>query len=185
MIYLPSATLSRQGYVFTGGFCSQGGGVSQHVLGQTTPGQTPLSRHPLTMQTPWQSSLGRHPLPSACWDTHPPAQCMLGYTPPCPVLFGIHTLLPSVILGYTSSCPVHAGIHTTLLVTTAADGDCVFYPYFQGFLEGRSLLVVYVFTSPYSLRGPPWNEGHRPKVRHETSVLKVPASGTTRTQFLF
>ena len=24
-------------------------------------------------------------------------------------------------------------------------------------------------------RGPPWNEGHRPKVRHETSVLEVPA----------
>ena len=22
------------------------------------------------------------PLPSACWDTHTPAQCMLGYTPP-------------------------------------------------------------------------------------------------------
>ena len=27
---------------------------------------------------------GRHPLPSACGDTHPPAQCMLGYTPPHP-----------------------------------------------------------------------------------------------------
>ena len=32
-----------------------------------------------------------------------------------------------------------------------------------------------VFTSTKSLRGPPWNEGHRPKVRHETSVLEVPA----------
>ena len=53
--------------------------------------------------------------------------------------------------------------------------DCVFYPYFQGFMEGRSLLIVYVFTSPDSPRGPPWNEGHRPKVRHETSVLEVPA----------
>ena len=28
---------------------------------------------------------------------------------------------------------------------------------------------------PDSLRGPPWNEGHQPKVRHETSVLEVPA----------
>ena len=28
---------------------------------------------------------------------------------------------------------------------------------------------------PNSPRGPPWNEGHRPKVRHETSVLEVPA----------
>ena len=53
--------------------------------------------------------------------------------------------------------------------------DLVFYPYFQGFVESRSLLVVYVFTSPDSPRGPPWNEGHRPKVRHETSVLEVPA----------
>ena len=31
------------------------------------------------------------------------------------------------------------------------------------------------FTSTKSPRGPPWNEGHRPKVRHETSVLEVPA----------
>ena len=42
-------------------------------------------------------------------------------------------------------------------------------------MEDRSLLVVYVFTSSNSPRGPPWNEGHRPKVRHETSVLEVPA----------
>ena len=32
-----------------------------------------------------------------------------------------------------------------------------------------------VFTSTKTPRGPPWNEGHRPKVRHETSVLEVPA----------
>ena len=63
--------------------------------------------------------------------------------------------------------------------------DCIFYPYFQGFMEGRSLFVVCIFTSPDSPRGPPWNKGHRPKVRHETSVLEVPASGTTRTLFLF
>ena len=42
-------------------------------------------------------------------------------------------------------------------------------------MEDRSLLVVYVFTSSNSPRGPPWNEGHQPKVRHETSVLEVPA----------
>ena len=34
---------------------------------------------------------------------------------------------------------------------------------------------MYVSTSTKSPRGPPWNEGHRPKVRHETSVLEVPA----------
>ena len=42
-------------------------------------------------------------------------------------------------------------------------------------MEDRSLLVVCVFTSTKSPRGPPWNEGHRPRVRHETSVLEVPA----------
>ena len=31
------------------------------------------------------------------------------------------------------------------------------------------------FTSTKSPRGPPWNEGHWPKVRHKTSVLEVPA----------
>ena len=41
--------------------------------------------------------------------------------------------------------------------------------------DHRSLLVVYVFTSTKSPRGPRWNEGHRPKVRQETSVLEVPA----------
>ena len=41
-------------------------------------------------------------------------------------------------------------------------------------MEHRSLLVVYVFNSlPNSPSGPPWNEGHWPKVRHETSVLEV------------
>ena len=42
-------------------------------------------------------------------------------------------------------------------------------------MEDRSLLVVCIFTSTNSPRGPPWNEGHRPKVRHETSVFEVPA----------
>ena len=47
--------------------------------------------------------LGRHPLPSACWHTHPPAQCMLGYTPPA-----------QCMLGYTPpSHTVHAGIRST------------------------------------------------------------------------
>ena len=41
--------------------------------------------------TPWVDT----PLPSACWDTHPPSQCMLGYTHPCQVHAGIHTPLPS------------------------------------------------------------------------------------------
>ena len=67
------------------------------------PGQTPRWADIPRADTP----LGRHP-PA---DT-PPAQCMLGYTPPCPGHAGIHT----------PSCPVHAGIHAPLLAATAADG---------------------------------------------------------------
>ena len=40
-------------------------------------------------------------------------------------------------------------------------------------MEHRRLLVV-CFTFTKSSSGPPWNEGHWPKVRHETSVLEVP-----------
>ena len=56
----------------------------------------------------------------------------------------------------------------------------VFYPCFQGFVEGRSLLVVYGFYFFSTLpSGPPWNKGHQPRVCHETSVLEVLAPGTT------
>ena len=34
-------------------------------------------------------------------------------------------------------------------------------------------MYVFIFF-PNSPSGPPWNEGHRPKVRHETSVFEVP-----------
>ena len=49
-----------------------------------------------------------------------------------------------------------------------------FYSYFRMSwnVEAFSLCV---FISTKSPSGPPWNEGHRPKVRHETSVLEVPA----------
>ena len=57
------------------------------------------------------------------------------------------------------------------------------YPYCQRRVLGsRSLLVVY-FTSTKSPRGPPWNEGHRPKVRHETSVFEVPAQEQHKHSF--
>ena len=92
------------------------GGVSQHALGQTplwadTPslGRHPLSRHPPLRQTPQQTPPpGQTPSPwtdtphqadTPLWaDTPsgqtPPAQCMLGYTPPCPAHAGIHTPTP-------------------------------------------------------------------------------------------
>ena len=50
-------------------------------------------------------------------------------------------------------------------------------------MEHRSLLVVYVFTSTKSPSGPPWNKGHQPKVRHETSVLEVPAQEQHKHSF--
>ena len=62
---------------------------------------------------------------SACWDIsqtdtplgrHSPAQCMLRYTPPCPVHAGIHISLHSAC--WDTQCPVHAGIHMAI----AADG---------------------------------------------------------------
>ena len=76
-------------------FCSQGGGLYPSMHWADPPGQ----KYPLGRNTPWAGTPpGRHPpgqipliqcmlgythtLPSACWDTHTPANCMLGYTPP-------------------------------------------------------------------------------------------------------
>ena len=89
-ILLPPAKKLRQGNVFTPAcqsFHSQGGGCGHH------PGQTPLQADtpPSGRHLP-----GRHPRADTPWaDTpfsrHPPAadtslaQCMLGYTLPCPV----------------------------------------------------------------------------------------------------
>ena len=87
-------------------------------------------------------------------------------------------------------------VHVCVAVemATATDGthptgmhssDCVFYPYFQGFMEGRSLLVVYVFyfsrlseRSPMERRAPAQSSSR-------DQCTRGPSSGTTRTQFLF
>ena len=58
-------------------------------LGRHPQTDTPLGRHPL-VDNPQPDTPARHPpphcmleythpLPSACWDIHAPAQCMLGY----------------------------------------------------------------------------------------------------------
>ena len=61
-----------------------------------------------------------------------------------------------------------------------------FTPTSNGFVDDKSLLVVYGFYFfPTFPSGPPWNEGHQPRVHHETSVLEVPAPGTTQTLLLF
>ena len=119
-------------------------------------------------------------------------QCMLGYplweqTPP-------RSRHPPELTSPKEQTPPwsrhHPGADTTrsrhIPGADTPQGARVFYPCFQGFVEGRSLLVVYGFYfSPTLPSGPPWNEGHRPRVRHETSVLKVLAPGTTRTLLLF
>ena len=53
--------------------------------------------------------------------------------------------------------------------------DGVFYSYFRTSrnIEAFSL-CMFLTSTKLSSRGPPWNEGHRPKVRHETSVFEVP-----------
>ena len=80
--------------------------LSRHHSGPTPPGQAPPGRHPLGRHipswadtSPWADTPGAdtpprqtppcpvhagvhtHPLLSACWDTHTPAHCMLGYMP--------------------------------------------------------------------------------------------------------
>ena len=94
--------------------CPQGGclplvpGVSATLPRQTSPRQTPQGRHPQ----------GRHPLdrlPSrqtSPW-THPPTQCMLGYTPPAQCMLGYTHTLPSACWDTHTPCPVHAGIRIT------------------------------------------------------------------------
>ena len=66
------------------------------------------------------------------------------------------------------------------LILVTAPGLCrgllsFLYSYCQRQVLGSRSLLVVCFTSTKSPRGPPWNEGHRPKVPHETSVLEVPA----------
>ena len=73
-----------------------------------------------------------------------------------------------------------------LILVTAPELPASFTPTSNGFVEDKSLLVVYGFYFfPTFPSGPPWNEGHQPRVRHETSVLEVPVPGTTRTLLLF
>ena len=90
----------------------------RHPPGQTPPGRHPLGRHHQAdtphapgQTPPWQALPGRPPqadtpLPSACWDTHIPAQCMQGYTP-----------RPGPTPAATTADGTHStGIHSCLLV---------------------------------------------------------------------
>ena len=83
-----------EGYVFTNVCLSTGVFVCPLHAGIHPPGQVhPLGRYTPGRYTPPTGTPSRytplghvHPLPSACWDTHPHAQCMLGCTPLSPAL---------------------------------------------------------------------------------------------------
>ena len=86
----------------------------RHLWGGVYP-SIHWGRHPLGRHLP-----GRHPPPSACWDTHTPAQCIHTIHSLPSACWDTHTLpsacwdthpLPSACWD-THPCPVHAGIHT-------------------------------------------------------------------------
>ena len=65
---------------------------------------SPHRRVSATSPSSWEdTSMGRTPRPSACWDTHTPAQCMLGYIP----------LLPSACWDAHPPILCSAGIRST------------------------------------------------------------------------
>ena len=78
-------------------------------------------------------------------------------------------------------CPFHVfskslfQLGSPLILVTAPELTGFSYSYFRTSWNIEAFSLCFVFTSTKSPRGPPWNEGHRPKVHHETSVLEVPA----------
>ena len=90
--------------------------LPHHPLDQRqTP---PLGRHPSGQTPPAQCMLGYTPLPSACWDTHIPAQCIPRYTPLFPVHAGIHIPPAQYMLGYGQQAGgTHpTGMHSWVLI---------------------------------------------------------------------
>ena len=65
------------------------------------------------------------PLVDTPLDRHPPVQCMLGYTPPCPVHVGIHNPLGRHPQWRHPSCPVHAWIHTHMHAWIHLPAQCM------------------------------------------------------------
>ena len=81
----------------------------------------------------------------------------------------------SQIVSYTLCIHVETNdvLNRLWLQTENKNCDCVLLYFRMSWnIEAFSLCV---FISTKSPSGPPWNEGHRPKARHETSVLEVPA----------
>ena len=80
------------------------------------------------------------PLPSACWDTHTPAQCMLGYTPPpAQCMLGSTPPPPDTLLGR------HPRVDTPLGRQPPPSGDhCSrrYASYWNAFLLDSILLIL-------------------------------------------
>ena len=74
-------------------------------------------------------------------------------------------LLTYPVVSHVSGVSAHPCRITILFLTPTANAE-------SWAVEAFSLCVLLLPKSP---SGPPWNEGHRPKARHETSVLEVPA----------
>ena len=62
-----------------------------------------------------------------------------------------------------------------LILVTAPELTASFTPTSKVSWKVEAFSLCMFSLLPTLPRGPPWNEGHWPKVRHETSVLEVPA----------
>ena len=62
-----------------------------------------------------------------------------------------------------------------MILVTAPELTASFTPTSKASWKVEAFSLCMFLLLPTLPRGPPWNEGHRPKVRHETSVLEVPA----------
>ena len=62
-----------------------------------------------------------------------------------------------------------------LILVTAPELTASFTPTSKVSWKLEAFSLCMFLLLPTLPRGPPWNEGHQPKVRHQTSVLEVPA----------
>ena len=61
-----------------------------------------------------------------------------------------------------------------LILVTAPELTASFTPTSERHGAEEPSRCVCFYLLPNSPSGPPWNEGHQPKVRHKTSVFEVP-----------
>ena len=113
LYYCPQRSCGKVMFSQVSVILSTGEGVcGRHPLGrhpsrQTPPGQTPLSRHRLSRHSLSTPSPGQTPSRHPSGQT-PPTQCMMGYTPPCPVHAGIYPLLAATAADGTHPTGMHS-----------------------------------------------------------------------------